>query len=225
MGLLAADGQLTAGLFSLMDYYRNESSLELLDWCIATRDQVKSVMLFSNHGWRELDGKRIGVTDETATSIQLLRLLLTKKYGVKAEFVRLHAGVNDYSGYDAVLLIGDQALHHNRVGLEGFELVYDLAAEWYDWKKMPFVFAVWAMKKNSPPGTRESLESTIRRSLSKSEGRYRAIGELHGRELGLDPAYVEEYLDGFNYTLGDREKDAMREFRKLTAEVNPEVAL
>ena len=56
-------------------------------------------------------------------------------------------------------------------------------------------------------------------------GRYRAIGEVHGRELGLDPADVEEYLEGFNYTLGDRERDAMREFRKLTAEVNPEVAL
>ena len=225
MGILAADGQLTGGLFSLMDYYRNESSLDLLDWCIATRDQVKSVMLFSNHGWRELDGKRIGISDETATSIQLLRLLLRKKYGVKAEFVRLHAGVNDYSAYDAVLLIGDQALVHNRRGLEGFELVYDLAAEWYDWKKMPFVFAVWAMKKHSSPGTREALERSIRDSLANSEGRYRAIGELHGRELGLDPAEVEEYLEGFNYTLGDREREAMREFRKLTAEVNPEVAL
>jgi aminodeoxyfutalosine synthase len=225
MGILAADGQLTAGLFSLMDYYRNEASLDLLDWCIATRDQVKSVMLFSNHGWKELDGKRIGITDETATSIQLLRLILRKKYDVKAEFVRLHAGVNSYSDFDAVLLIGDQALHHNKHGLEGFELVYDLAAEWYDWKKMPFVFAVWAMLRTSPAGTREALESTIRLSLSKSEGRYRAIGEVHGKELGLDPAYVEEYLEGFNYTLGDRERDAMREFRKLTAEVNPEVAL
>jgi aminodeoxyfutalosine synthase len=225
MGILAAGGQLTAGLFSLMDYYRNEASLELLDWCIATRDQVKSVMLFSNHGWKELDGKRIGITDETATSIQLLRLILRKKYRVKAEFVRLHAGVNSYGDFDAVLLIGDQALHHNKHGLEGFELVYDLAAEWYDWKKMPFVFAVWAMLKNSPAGTREALETTIRLSLSRSEGRYRAIGEVHGKELGLDPAYVEEYLEGFNYTLGDRERDAMREFRQLTAEVNPEVAL
>lgn len=225
MGILAADGQLVAGLWSLMDYYRNESTLEPLDWCIATRDQVKSVMLFSNHGWADLDGRRIGVTDETATSIQLLRLLLRKKYGVTAELVRLHAGVNDYTGYDAVLLIGDQALFHNRHGLAGFELVYDLAAEWYDWKKMPFVFAVWAVKKTLPPETKRALSETIAGSLRRTEGRYGAIGELHGKALGLAPAYVEEYLEGFNYTLGDREKEAMREFRKLTAEVNPEVAL
>jgi len=225
MGILAADGQLTAGLFSLMDYFRNESSLDLLDWCIATRDQVKSVMLFSNHGWADLDGRTIGVTDETATSIQLLRLLLENKYGVKAVFSRLHAGVNDYSGYDAVLLIGDQALYHNRHGLEGYELVYDLAAEWYDWKKMPFVFAVWAVSKKADPSVRTALEATIRESLSKTEGRYRAIGELHGKTLRLPPDYVEEYLEGFNYTLGDREKEAMREFRKLAAGVNPGVVI
>jgi chorismate dehydratase len=183
------------------------------------------VMLFSNHGWADLAGKRVGVTDETATSIQLLRLLLEQKYHVKAEFVRLHAGVNDYSGYDAVLLIGDQALYHNKHGLEGYELVYDLAAEWYDWKKMPFVFAVWAVSKNASPDVRASLEATIRGSLSKTDGRYRDIGELHGRTLKLPPEYVEEYLEGFNYTLGDREKEAMREFRKLTAQVNPGVAI
>ncbi|HLB00203.1 MAG TPA: aminofutalosine synthase MqnE [Bacteroidota bacterium] len=225
MGLLAANGQLAAGLFSLMDYFRNESTLDLLGWCIATRDQVKSVMLFSNHGWADLDGKRIGVTDETATSIRLLRLLLEKKYGVSAEFVRLHAGVNDYSGYDAVLLIGDQALYYNRHGLEGYELVYDLAAEWYEWKKMPFVFAVWAVSKSAGPGVRSALGATIRESLLKTDGRYRAIGELHGRTLRLPPEYVEEYLEGFNYTLGDRETEAMREFRKLTAEVNPGVVI
>lgn len=219
MGMLARDGQLVAGLFSLVDFHRNEEELEPLDWCIATRDQVKSVMLFSNHGWADLEGKRIGVTDETSTSIRLLRLLLETRHGVRAEFVRLHAGVNDYAGYDAVLMIGDQALHHNRHGLAGFEIVYDLAAEWYDWKKMPFVFAVWAVRKSLPEETKRSIASMVGRSLERTDGRYRAIGELHGRSLRLDPEYVEEYLEGFNYTLGEREREAMKEFRRLTVEM------
>jgi hypothetical protein len=97
MGMLQHDGQVVAGLFSLMDYFRNENDLELLGWTIATRDQVKSVMLFSNHGWSDLHGRRIGITDETATSVRLLQVLLEKKYGVQATFERLHAGVNDYA--------------------------------------------------------------------------------------------------------------------------------
>ena len=80
MGLLADKGQIDAGLFSLMDYFRLSENLELLPWCIATRDQVKSVMLFSNHGWGDLDGKLIGITDETATSVRLLHVLLEMKH-------------------------------------------------------------------------------------------------------------------------------------------------
>ena len=168
MGVLQEKEQLAAGPFSLMDYFRQEDRLELLSWCIATRDQVKSVMLFSNHEWRHLEGKLIGVTDETATSVRLLQVLLEKKHGVKALFERLHAGVNDYSPYDAVLLIGDEALRRNKSGLRGFELVFDLAKEWYDWKKMPFVFAVWVVKK--------SLGTENKRETAEWEEKKRMLG-------------------------------------------------
>lgn len=219
MGLLSEKGQIDAGLFSLMDYFQQEDQLELLNWCIATRDQVKSVMLFSNHGWRDLEGKLIGITDETATSVRLLQVLLEKKYEVTAIFERMHAGVNDYSKYDAVLLIGDEALYRNKNGLEGFELVFDLAKEWYDWQKLPFVFAVWAVKKSLSEEAKKELSEIIEHSLSSSENRFGEIGELAGKRIGLTRDEVEEYLEGFNYRLGEREKEAMREFRKLIEEV------
>jgi aminodeoxyfutalosine synthase len=220
MGILQEKGQIAAGLFSLMDYYRHESSLDLLDWCIATRDQVKSVMLFSNHGWAGLDGKRIGITDDTATSVRLLQVLLEKKYNVKATFERLHAGINDHAGYDAVLLIGDEALRRNKFGLSGFEIVYDLAKEWYDWKKMPFVFAVWAVGAGLSPATKTELGMLIERSLVSAEGSLGEIGALHGRQIGLAGPDVEQYLEGFNFRLGDREREAMKEFRKLVFDLD-----
>jgi chorismate dehydratase len=219
MGVLQEDGQVVAGLFSLMDYFRNEERLDLLGWTIATRDQVKSVMLFSNHGWADLNGRHIGITDETATSVRLLQVLLEKKYGVKATFERLHAGVNDYSLYDAVLLIGDEALRRRKQGLQGFELVYDLAKEWYDWKKMPFVFAVWAIRRGVPAGVKDRLSRLIEDSLAKSENRYAEIGRVHGGRIGLGNAEVEEYLDGFHYKLGEREREAMQAFKSLVQEL------
>jgi aminodeoxyfutalosine synthase len=218
MGFLQEKGQLATGLYSLMDYLRMEHTLKMLPYCIATRDQVKSVMLFSKEGWHDLNGKTIGITDDTATSIQLLRVLLEKKYGVRATFERLHAGVNDHSSFDAVLLIGDEALHCNKHGLPGFELVFDLAREWYDWKKLPFVFAVWAVEKSLPEGTRNELAALIEHSLDSSEEHFGEIGELHGKRIGLTKAEVEEYLEGFSYRLGEREREAMREFRKLSVE-------
>jgi aminodeoxyfutalosine synthase len=220
MGLLAEKGRLEAGLFSHMDYIRLEGSLDLLPFGIASRDQVKSVMLFSKEGWLGLNGKTIGITDDTATSVRLLQVLLEKKYGVRAAFERLHAGVNDISKYDAVLLIGDEALHRKKHSLTGFELIFDLAKEWYDWKKLPFVFAVWAVTKSLTQNRKRDLAEIIEHSLTDAEDNYAEVGELAGKRIGLTPAEVDEYLEGFNFRLGEREREAMREFRNLVHEMS-----
>jgi aminodeoxyfutalosine synthase len=221
MGLLSEQGQIDAGVFSLMDFFRQEDRLELMGWCIATRDQVKSVMLFSREGWRGLEGKVIGITDDTATSVKLLRVLLEKKYGVRARFERLHAGVNDTAGFAAVLLIGDEALRRNKYGLEGFELVYDLAKEWYDWMKLPFVFAVWAQKRSLAEPDKHALGEILGNSLDSCEGDFVPAAGAHGRRIGLTDAETQEYLEGFNYRLGEREKEAMKIFRTLLSEIEP----
>ena len=215
MGMLCALGEIDAGPFSLMDYLRQEAGMELMGWCIATRDQVKSVMLFSKEGWRDLDGRTIGITDDTATSVHLLRVLLEQKYGVHARFERLHQGVNSYEGFDAVLLIGDEALRRNKYGLDGFELVYDLAREWYQWKKLPFVFAVWALRRSLPPGVKEELTALLKGSLESLGGEFVKVAGRHGRRIGLTDAETQEYLSGFNYSLGEREREAIAEFRRL----------
>lgn len=219
MGVLSDQGEIDAGPFSLMDYFRQEQQMELMGWCIATRDQVKSVMLFSMEGWRDLDGKRIGITDDTSTSVKLLKVLLEKKYGVHATFERLHGGVNDYSSYDAVLLIGDEALRRNKYGLDGFELVYDLAREWYEWQKLPFVFAVWAMKKSLSEATKVELKSVLSESVERCEQDFVPIAGAHGRRIGLSDQETQEYLEGFNYRLGEREQEAMSRFREFIAEI------
>ena len=218
MGELSAAHQIDAGIFSLMNYFSQEEDLELMNYCIATRDQVKSVMLFSKEGWGDLEGKRIGVTDDTATSIRLLQVLLKKKYGVQASLVRMHSGVNDHSEFDAVLLIGDDALRRNKFGLPGFELVFDLAKEWYEWQKLPFVFAVWALKKSLTTEKKLELKQVLESSLQQNESKLDRVGALHGKQIGLTPSEVREYLEGFNYRLGDRERTAMQVFRKLYQE-------
>jgi len=219
MGQLSIKGQIDAGLFSLMDYFSQQNELQLMNYCIATRDQVKSVMLFSKEGWQGLQGKKIGIIDDTATSIRLLQVLLEKKYGVKAQFVRMHSGVNDYSPFDAVLLIGDQALKANKTGLTGYDLVFDLAKEWYDWKKLPFVFAVWAHKLSLPKETAVELHEIIQHSLEKGENTLDTIGTIHGASILLTPSETTEFLEGFNFRLGEREKEAITIFKKLIEEV------
>jgi aminodeoxyfutalosine synthase len=219
MGMLLDRQMIDAGVFSLMDFIRHEDHLELLGFCIASRDQVKSVMLFSKEGWRDLDGKRIALTDESATSIVLLNILLQKKYGVTAHFERLHGGVNDLTGFDAVLLIGDQALRGNKHGVPGFELVFDLANEWYIWQKLPFTFAVWAARKEIGAERCALLKTYISEALDRAEPDYAAVAGKFGRAMGLTDQETQEYLAGLNYRLGEREKEAITRFRAMLAEL------
>ncbi len=222
MGVLARQGSMDAGLFSLMDYVRQRESFEILPYCIATRDHVKSVMLFSNHGWHDLEGKVIGITDDTATSVHLLKVLLKKKYGVQATFQRLHSGVNDLDGFDAVLLIGDEALKANKHGLNGFELCFDLATEWYEWQNLPFVFAVLAVRKSLDPERKQELGEIIRYSLDSCEDDLESIGKVHAARIGLTSDEAGEYLRCFTYKLGEREARAIEVFESLFSTVEIE---
>ena len=222
MGVLASKGQIDAGLFSLMDYMRQKADFEIVPFCIATRDHVKSVMLFSNHGWKDLEGRTIGITDDTATSVQLLHVLLRKKYGVHAKLKRMHSGINDLGQFDAVLLIGDEALRANKFGLAGFELSYDLATEWYDWQKLPFVFAVWAARNAVGEDMKHELNEIIHLSLESSENALEIVGEAHAKRIGLTQEEATDYLRCFSYKLGEREQKAIEVFQSLFATVEVE---
>jgi len=223
IGILNKHRQIDAGLFSLVDYFEQEENLDLMDWCIAACDKVKSVLLFSKYSLAELDKKKIGISDDTATSVKLLRVLIEKKYNLQANFVRMQSVINDYSQYDAVLLIGDDALKHYKFRLHGFENVIDLANEWYDWQKLPFVFAVWACKKTLDEKLKQELKQSIESSLSESEKDLGKIGNVFGKRIGLSYDETREYLKGFSYRLGEKEREAMIVFKKLLNEISLKV--
>lgn len=219
MGVFLRAGFVDAGAISLMDYFSIEKEFQLLPYGIGLKNKVGSVLLFSRYPWRELDGKKIGITDDTATSVQLLNVLLSHKYKVSAAFTRLHPveRMNTYPAYDAVLLIGDQALQRAKTGFHDFQIVYDLAEEWHAWKGLPAVLAVWAYRSGENGLSRierNELVETLETSLTRSEASGFAVGVHHGKRIGLLPDEVAEYLGGFNFRFGPGEESTMREFRK-----------
>jgi len=228
-GRFAEAGTIAAGPMSLEDFKRNESEFEMLDYGVAVTGKVMSVLLYSHHEWAGLSGKRIGITAETSTSVELLRLLLEKKYGVKNftfERLKLTTSQIDYSKFDAVLLIGDEALRRVALGgLGTFLNVYDLAEEWYAWKKLPFVFAVWAVRKDMPAEHRSAIIAGLEHSLVASRGLYGHLGRKHGKRLGMTRDMVEHYLNAFTYRLGEPELNAIDEFHRLLESITHEAAL
>ncbi|HKV85422.1 MAG TPA: menaquinone biosynthesis protein, partial [Ktedonobacterales bacterium] len=118
---------------------------------VAAHGRVESVLLFSwQQDWRRLDGATVALTAHSATSVQLVKLLCERRYGVHPRFVTEAQPDLDrmLARSEAALLIGDTALiegHRRRgIGARGQPFVFDLAAEWEQWTGLPFVFAVWA---------------------------------------------------------------------------------
>jgi len=105
LGACMRRGELDAGLLSLADALALGDAVHRLPFGIATQGATGSVHVWSHRPLEALHGATVGVTDQTSTSVQILKLLLERRYGVKDVRWTEVGGTED-----AVLLIGDDAL-------------------------------------------------------------------------------------------------------------------
>lgn len=117
---------------------------------ISSIGPVSSVLLFSTAELSALDGVEISITGESATSINLLKILLKELAGCR----EVICTKNEASGETMIkeggsaLLIGDRALQASRQRPEGMK-IYDLGALWYLLTGLPFVFALWIVRRDA----------------------------------------------------------------------------
>src|SRR5207237_1310154 len=131
---------------------------------IASRGPVLSVTLFSRVPWQEI--RTVALDEGSRTSAVLAQILLRKRYGIRPEIEALPMDQDaDDVQADAVLLIGDRAM---RACLPGFAHAHDLGQEWFDWTGLPFVYAVWAVRKGAELGAvAEALNEAKRRGCAR----------------------------------------------------------
>lgn len=127
---------------------------------ISSFGAVKTVLLFS---WRtdirELDGETIALTNHSATSIALLKLLCRERYGIQPNFVSMSQDLAAMMRQTAAaLVIGDTALVEGFLHREllkndgsgyGRPTIFDLGDEWLKLTGLPFTFALWAARRDT----------------------------------------------------------------------------
>jgi len=119
-----------------------ERYLILPDISISSIGPVGSVLLFSRLPIEELDGQTVLLSSESATSVNLLKILIKMRFGCTCRFsVSTLPLAQALQCASSMLLIGDTAL---RAALLDSDLrVYDLGDLWHSWTGLPFVFALW----------------------------------------------------------------------------------
>ena len=108
---------------------------------IASLGEVYSVLLAHRRPLAEL--KEIYCHTASLSGLNLLKILLAER-GLKPEFKPL-PDPQKAAEHDAVLLIGDPAIDFQRSPHK--HEIFDLGSAWLELTNLPFVFAVWALRR------------------------------------------------------------------------------
>lgn len=204
LAVLLRRDELDAALVSLTEVLLTDR-YDILDGiAIASLGEVQSVLLAHRRPLEAVDV--VHCHTASLTSVNLLRVLLAER-GLRPEFRPLddpRAAVQR----DFALLIGDPALDFLLGPRE--HAVWDLGAAWYDLTRLPFVYAVWALRRG--------VDTTrLRRQLREA------------RDFGLDTLetlvrqrteytldFRKDYLGWhIHYHLGADEKRGVERFVEL----------
>jgi chorismate dehydratase len=146
LNAMMREGELDMGPVSAFEYALDADRYVLLpDLCIGARDEIVSVLLISGTPPALLNGAKIATTKESASGRNLLRILLERRYGVRAEFIEVEDPLRHARAGEPAMVIGDSAID------AAFEFpteqVYDLGSLWRDWTGEQSITAVWVARR------------------------------------------------------------------------------
>jgi len=149
----------------------------LPDLSISAIGPVKSVFLFSRVPIEELDGSAIGLSAESDTSVNLLKVLLARQYGFRNSFERTSLPLSEaLTHYPGLLLIGDAAL--KGAAASGPYHVYDLGELWHRFTGLPFVFALWIVRRDAARAKGAELAALGRDLVAAKKLAYDSYAEI-----------------------------------------------
>jgi chorismate dehydratase len=211
------DGSLDISPVSSAAYARNAHAwLILPDLAIACHQRVLSVLLVSRYDLDDLAGRRILITEESASARELCKLIFSIK-GLRPEFIvgKVKSPWQLPEAIDAALVIGDSALSQPWERI--FPHVYDLGTQWWHMTGLPFVFAVWAVRKSFAqkyPQQVEAVLALLKTSRGLGAENVDSIVEKACSRLGIDDSTARLYYKSLVYDLEDREKKGLELFYK-----------
>ncbi len=201
-----AAGRLDVALIPSIEYFQDPTYSIVSDACIACRGPVLSVKLFSRVPVREI--RSLALDEGSRTSAALIRILLQERFGLSPDWEPLPIGAAlADSTADAVLLIGDRAIH-SPAG--SFAEVWDLGHEWVRWSDLPFVFAMWVAR---PGVNMHDLERALAEARDCGVANLEQIAAAEAAPLGLTVPQCLSYLrDNLHFYLGPQERRGLELF-------------
>lgn len=202
-----AKGEIHGSLSSSIFYAKNFNEYLILpDISISAVGEVKSVILYHKEPLEKLDGKKIGISPETESAFNLLKILLEDFNNIKPEYVELSKNwknltkeeKKELSGY---LAIGDEALtlQFNSVNDRDF-LITDLAELWLKYTHLPFVFALFIVRNEVAEKYKKELKEFCSVLYYARACSFSNLKEIVDKSyLNLPKEFIFNYLTHLEY--------------------------
>jgi len=131
------------------------------DYCIGASGPVRSVILASFKPLHEIE--TIYLDYHSRSSVMLTRILAKHFWKINVKWTDTTDGFeNRLKQNEAAVIIGDKAL----IAENNFPFVYDLAKEWINSTKLPFIFAAWVTNKNLGDTFKEEFNKALKFGLT-----------------------------------------------------------
>ncbi|HEY9733976.1 MAG TPA: menaquinone biosynthesis protein [Drouetiella sp.] len=214
-----AQNKLDLGAMSSF-FYLESSDMQLLpELSISSIGAVGSVLFFSKKDPKKLDKCKIAVPMSSATSINLLRVLLLEQFGVEPVLVTAAAPDLDRSNLDGALVIGDRALLVDPDWTSKFQR-WDMGAWWHETCNLPMTFGVWAAKvgwvEKNPETFSDICAALVR---ARQEGLTTALEQVIAESmerLPLSHDRLHQYFtEELNFEFTPAHKEGLELYRSL----------
>ncbi len=215
LNLMLRNGRIDISPSSSIEYLMYKDRYEIIeDFSISSRQKVMSVILALNKRINEIkEDDIIYLSPSSSTSNALLKVIFFEFYNVKPKFCEFE--YNDFKNLNQ-LLIGDNALklYFQKDRISNF-FIYDLAEIWYEFTKLPFVFALWIGNKENINKKKELLK-VFKKILRKANRSYK----IPERYKDFKKEEIQVYFQNIDYEFNDKHKKSLNLFNKLIKKWN-----
>jgi chorismate dehydratase len=219
LNAMLVGGAIDVALPSSIAFARDAEALALLPHVsISSFGAVDSVQLFTRAPLRDV--RRIALTEKSATSICLLKILC-RDWGLAPEFgPRRGPLAKVLADFDGVLLIGDEALYVLRA--EVFPYHYDLGEEWKKATGMPMVFAVCAARREfvaARPAAAAAVGAALLASRDDCAAHPEETAVAAAQRYDFSQPYLMSYFDKLKFGFTPEYRRGLAEFYRRAAAV------
>jgi len=216
---MLVDGAIDVALPSSIAFARHAGELVLLPQVsISSFGAVDSIQLFARTPPGQI--RRVALTEKSATSICLLKVLC-REWGIEPEFALRHGPLSEVlDDFDALLLIGDEALHLLRV--EAYPHHFDLGAEWKSVTGLPMVYAVCAARREfvaARPAAAAAVGAALLASRDACAAEPAATAAAAAQIYDFSRRYLMEYFDKLKFGFTPEYRAGLQEFYRRAAAI------